>query len=145
MTDPYEYGIHPSAVVQFYNFCGNVACLTFILLLFAWAELLVEDNLKVSSSGWLNVYKWHFIGICLWRLLSEGALAALSAANVNDSYRIVHRVWLLDWSWLLAVVVISSTVLTTKLLKIVRERGKSSEAAQKVRFPSSTIGQPTPN
>jgi hypothetical protein len=135
MTDPYEYGVHPSIVVQFYNFCGNMAVLTFILLLFAWAELLLEDNLKVSKNGWLNVYKWQFIVICFYRVLSEGALSALSASNVNDSYRIVHRVWLLDWSWILFAVVISSFILTTKLLKAVRGRAQSKEAERKVRHP----------
>jgi CRISPR/Cas system-associated protein endoribonuclease Cas2 len=133
MTDPYEYGVPPSVVVIFYNLATNNTALAFVLLLCAWAELLNENNIKVSSSGWLNDYKKHFFMACLLRLATQSVFGCLSAGNPNDSYRIIHRIWLIDWAWILFAIGIATFVLVSRLIRELRSRAAKQEVVDKAR------------
>jgi hypothetical protein len=132
MTDPGEYGVPSPLVIVFYNLSGNMTVLVMILLLFAWAELIADDSLTVSPNGWLNIYKRPYIVFCALRLATQLVLGSVSSANPNNSYRVTHRLWLLDWSWLLFAVFIATLVLTTKLINLLKARNAQKAVVSRV-------------
>jgi hypothetical protein len=96
-----------------------------------WAEVVWNDSLQVKSSV-LGHYRRHWYAYLLYRFIVETPLCILSASNVNNSYLIVHRIWLLDWTLLLFFVGILSLVTSTKLLKMLNQKDVGKLAIVKV-------------
>ena len=58
--------------------------------------------------------------------------AIITALNVNDSYYIVIRIWLLEWSVALIAAFIFVERVTSKLLLLMDEYGARDESRKKV-------------
>jgi hypothetical protein len=86
-----------------------------------WAEVVFNDSLRVKTSI-LDRYRKNWYAYLIYRVVVEVPLCILSASNLNNSYLIVHRVWLFDWTSVLTFLGIVNLLTSNKLLNMLRHK-----------------------
>lgn len=125
------YNIPPPVSILFYSISTNMAILTLLLTVLCWAEVAYNDTLTPPNPHIiLEKYRPHWILACIFRATIQGILCIFSALNLNNSYLIVHRIWLLDWTWSVVALMIILTVVARRLVAMLQ--GKAMEGNKKM-------------
>jgi hypothetical protein len=132
-TDPHEYGAPAPLIIILFTISTNCLFMSTILTVLTWAESLNNKDLKVSKNAWLDKYRPAFWLLLAERIIVDGPLGPLAAANINGTYFLFFRLWLGHWILTLLCCIIPVIYYGRKMVAKLHEIGLSA-AADRVRF-----------
>jgi len=130
-TSANHYGVPPPVAIVFYALCINFAVISLALATFSWAEALNNKSMRLST-GFLDKYKTAFYIYVAYRIIGQTLLGVFSALNINDSYYIVFRIWLLELTLALAAMFFFLERVSRKLLNLMDQFGVKTDSKRRV-------------
>jgi hypothetical protein len=89
--------------------------------------------MRVSASGFLTNYRWHFAAIVLERVVNVVMLVLAAINPGGTTYLIFYRIYLVQWSAMLYLLVVVELNLGIKMRRKLKSLG-STTAVIRVRL-----------